>query len=96
MCRNARARAKAANRAFRITPEDIIIPKTCPYLGVILTKSGGQSGKTTSPSLDRIDNRRGYTPDNIEIISNRANKLKNDATPAEALLMAKGFLERFS
>ena len=36
-----------------------------------------------SPTIDRIDNTRGYVKGNISIISFRANKLKGDATIQE-------------
>jgi hypothetical protein len=33
-----------------------------------------------SPSVDRIDNTLGYTPDNVCVISHRANQLKRNAS----------------
>jgi len=42
-----------------------------------------------APSLDRIDSRKGYTKDNIQVISNKANILKNDATLSELKMFAK-------
>lgn len=36
-----------------------------------------------TPSIDRFDNSRGYTPDNIRVISLRANIIKSDATADE-------------
>ena len=41
-----------------------------------------------SPTVDRIDNNRGYTRDNCWIISGRANRLKGESSLDE---MALGF-----
>lgn len=36
-----------------------------------------------SPSLDRVDNTRGYVPGNVLVISWKANQIKSNATLAE-------------
>ena len=41
-----------------------------------------------APSIDRIDNTRGYVKDNIIIVSRRANILKKDATINELIKLA--------
>ena len=48
-------------------------------LGMLLKAADGMPG-SESPSLDRIDPTGGYTPDNIRVISYRANWIKNDGT----------------
>lgn len=84
MLRNAKARAKAAEIPFVLTVEDIVIPSHCPILGLPLFQMlGRRGGGDNSPSLDRVIPERGYVPGNIIVISNRANRLKNDATIAE-------------
>ena len=65
---------------FNLTLEDIRVPKYCPLLGTLLEFGGAPA---TSPSIDRLDPAKGYTKDNIWVISRRANAIKNDATPEE-------------
>lgn len=64
------------------------VPDYCPILGIKLNydgtgKIGDWSRRDNSPSMDRIDSSKGYTPDNIHIISWRANRIKNDSTVEE-------------
>lgn len=81
---NAKKRAKNRNLDFTITKDDIVVPEKCPILGIPLkTGRGARNYIDTSPSLDRINNSLGYTPGNVQVISMRANRLKNDATPCE-------------
>lgn len=83
----AKYRAKELNREFTITIEDIVIPDICPVFGIPLVKIAGE--RDSSPSLDRIDSSKGYTPDNIQVMSWRANTLKNNMTAEESILLAK-------
>jgi len=80
--RAAKQRAKIKGFEFDLTIEDIVVPEYCPVLGIKLKHNRGGKGHN-SPSLDRIDNHRGYTKDNIIVVSDRANRLKNDATMGE-------------
>jgi hypothetical protein len=82
MIQNARVRAREAEVPFTITKTDIVIPSHCPILGIPLFK-GPRGGSDNSPSLDRIKPEQGYVPGNIIVISNRANRLKSDATIEE-------------
>ncbi len=84
----ARARANRSGVPFDLTPDDILIPEFCPILGVSLAISDRKAGPC-SPSLDRIKPELGYVPGNIQVISNRANTLKRDATPRELLAFAE-------
>jgi len=83
-----RKRANAIGVLFNLTIEDIVIPKYCPLLGIELCFNGGMSNRDTSPSADRIEPGNGYTKGNVKIISYRANRIKNNATPEELKLMA--------
>jgi hypothetical protein len=79
--RGTRYRAKKKGIVFDLTADDLIFPEFCPVLGVKLEPGNGLSAN--SPSIDRVDNSKGYTKDNVRVISTRANSLKSDATLAE-------------
>lgn len=42
-----------------------------------------------SYSLDRVDNKKGYVPGNVVVMSYKANRLKNDGTAEEHETIAK-------
>lgn len=71
--------------------ETLVLPKNCPVLGMQLRYGTGGEGWTrvdASASLDQIVPQGGYILGNIQIISWRANRIKNDATPGELRLLA--------
>jgi hypothetical protein len=78
----AKARAKRRGILFELALDDIIIPAYCPVLNLKLEPNNKIAG-AASPTIDRVDNTKGYTKDNIRVISFRANSLKADATPDE-------------
>ena len=92
---DSRKRAKKHGMAFNLTSEYILnlLENTpvCPYLGYVLTYAVGKD--KTLASLDRIDSSKGYTQDNIQIISYFANLMKSSATQEELVLFAKGILK---
>ena len=75
-----------------ITKADLVIPELCPVLGIPLDRSSN-TRSDNSPSVDRIDNTKGYTVDNIRVISWRANRLKNDASIDEIEAILKYMTE---
>lgn len=77
---SAKHRAKARKLEFSISLSDIVIPSICPVLGIEITWRGNPRN---SPSLDRLDSTKGYTPENVRVISWRANRLKCDASIEE-------------
>jgi len=84
----AKRRAKKKGRKFDLSPTEIpIIPEFCPVLGIPIRTIGKLTDN--SPTIDRIDNTKGYVKDNIRIISHRANRLKADATIEELKLIIK-------
>jgi hypothetical protein len=49
---------------------------------------GEKCQQAVSSSLDRVDLSKGYIPGNIQVMSSKANKMKNDASPDELLSFA--------
>lgn len=90
-----KARAKEEGREFALCIEDIKIPPHCPVLGIPLqsglgfARGMGLESRDQAPSVDRIDNTRGYTPDNIVVVSYRANRIKSDASIGELMAIAR-------
>ena len=80
---NAKTRAKAKGIEFDISAEDVVFPERCPYFGLELRRNRNGRILDNSPTLDRIDVRKGYVKGNVEVISNRANRIKNDGTAEE-------------
>lgn len=76
-------RAKKHGRPFSITIADVVIPTVCPILGIPLRKQVGQHPRPDSPSLDCVIPALGYVPGNVQVISYRANCIKNDGTAEE-------------
>ena len=54
------------------------IAKLCPILKIPMFTGKGVS-TDNSPTLDRIDNSKGYVKGNIHIISRKANQMKSNA-----------------
>ena len=61
---------------------DLTIPITCPVLGIPIRHERGRP-TDNSISVDRIDSDKGYTKDNIIVVSQKANRLKSNATLSE-------------
>ena len=88
MFHNAQHRAKRKGIPFTITINDIIIPETCPLLGIPLVSTSDKRDPR-NPSLDQITPGKGYTPDNIWVVSSRANWIKCDASIQELELLVE-------
>jgi hypothetical protein len=84
MYMRAKKRAKEKCIPFDIELSDIIIPDMCPVLNIkFAVSNNGKGPGDTSPSLDRIDSKLGYTKENIKVISFKANRIKSDAEVAD-------------
>lgn len=82
--------AKKRGINFTLISTDILhldLPITCPILGIPLQYNIGTM-EDNSYSIDRIDSSRGYEPDNIQVISLKANRAKNNLTEKELQLMS--------
>ncbi len=78
-----RKRAKACGREMTVTWEDLIpLPVSCLVLGYRLIYMS-QTLVPAIASIDRIDSSLGYTPENVRIISWRANTLRSNGTLEE-------------
>ncbi len=84
LLRHAQIRSDADGTDFNIDADDIVIPMFCP---VLKGKRIIVGDKNYGPSLDRIDNTKGYIKGNVRVISKRANWLKSDSTYEEQLLV---------
>lgn len=79
---SAKRRARLRGIRFSISLTDVVIPKKCPLLGVELRAAVGRV-QDNSPSLDRRDPTKGYTPRNVWVISYKANRMKSNASVSE-------------
>jgi hypothetical protein len=90
--RSARDTARRKGLEFDIEESDILIPETCPYLGVKLTNTRLAGFVATNMSIDRIDSRKGYVKGNIQVMSRLANIMKSNATPEQLRTFAESIL----
>ena len=93
---SVKGRANRAGLPFDLKFGDIIIPDICPILGIKLQRNIGKLSRSqNSPSVDRIYPEKGYIKSNIQVISMRANVMKNDASPEELRRFAHWILKTF-
>jgi|TARA_R110002153_G_scaffold47636_1_gene134402 hypothetical protein len=78
-----RAKIKKLKHTITLLQVIKLYPKNhkCPVFNTPLIFGGGLN--KYSPSIDRIDNLKGYTKNNVQWISARANTIKRDATLKE-------------
>ena len=85
---------KRKHLPFNITSEYIksIWPKDnkCPALGIKFKQGVGKS-IDSSPTLDRIDNSKGYIKGNVQIVCSLANRIMTSATPEQVIQVGKHF-----
>lgn len=83
-------RCKEADIPFDVTVDDLMPPPlNCPVFGFKLDwYKDGRGAADDSPSIDRLIPDMGYVAGNVTIISNKANRIKNDSNLKELLQVA--------
>jgi hypothetical protein len=79
---------------FDLTVADIDVPLKCPVFGFDLHRNH-KVPLFNSPSVDRVDPTKGYTKDNIQIISQLANAMKQNASPEQLLKFAEWIFKTY-
>lgn len=98
----ARTSSRGKGHEFSLTVEQVakMLEETtvCPVLGITLETAPKEKKRywDCSPSIDRIDSSKGYTPENVWIVSARANRIKSDATLEELRMLVKALENRLA
>jgi phage FluMu protein Com len=87
-------RALEKGVAFDLKLIDITPPIKCPVFGFDLVRNI-KVPQFNSPSVDRIDPSKGYTRDNIQVMSQLANAMKQNANPAQLIQFAEWVLKTY-
>ena len=85
--------AKKRGLEFNLDISDIKIPKKCPYLNINLAFSVGYGITDAAPTIDRIDNSKGYIKGNIQVISYKANRAKSNLNQMDLITFAQNILK---
>ena len=64
-----KSKCKKNNISFDLELSDIVIPKNCPKTGIPLVVHTERGKFYDTPSVDRVDPSKGYTKNNIQIVS---------------------------
>lgn len=81
---SARSRASNQKMDFNLKKEDIYVPDVCPIL-----KTPFKMNTYYTASIDRVDNEKGYVKGNVQVLSHKANAMKNSATNKELWMFAE-------
>jgi hypothetical protein len=85
--RRKRQNAKVSKWGWDLSYHDIEWNMVCPVLGIDLDWFA-EARQENSPSFDRVNPKLGYVKGNVQIISSRANRIKNDGSSEEHRLIA--------
>lgn len=92
LMRVTKTRCEKLNIEFNLDYNDFIIPEKCPIFNTKLIVGGKRSNN--SPSIDRIDNNKGYIKGNTWIISDRANRLKSNLSKEDLFTFCTKMLNK--
>ena len=95
----AKKRAQESNAVATLDREWVIAhltPMICEASGVGLSlyKAAGVHHNSFRPSIDRVDNDKGYTKDNCRITSVMYNRMKNDGDDTLVMVMITSLLKK--
>ena len=77
-----KANAKRCGWKWELSFGDLEWPTHCPILGIELDYFA-EGRQENSPSFDQLDAGKGYIVGNVQIVSWRANRIKNNGTAEE-------------
>lgn len=87
--RHTKRRAEKLGVPFDLSPDDLEFPTVCPMLGIPLVRGGGYGGTENSPTIDRVVGHLGYVKGNVQVISAKANRMKQNASGEELMKVAQ-------
>jgi len=84
---NISSRCRKDDIEFDISLDDLSpFPLRCPVLGIPIDYFKKKKGPAnSSPSIDRIDPSKGYIRGNVRVVSQKANRLKQDSCKEETI-----------
>ena len=98
-CKASKRRARIKNLPFNLTSNylESIFPKNfrCPILNYKMRVSNKSLGRL-SPTLDRINPRKGYTKGNVEFVANIANMIMSNATGKDIRKFVKWATKKYN
>lgn len=95
LLRRAKARAERKGREFDLDTDWLdgkIDIGHCEQTGIAFDMSQGNGRSPWTPSFDRIDNSKGYTKDNTQIVVWAYNAAKGEGTDSDVLRLCKALI----
>lgn len=78
--------------------EEFLVGMTCSATGLPLTFDRGEGGRYARrpwfPSLDRLDNSKGYIPGNVRVVCSLYNFMRSNHSDEDVLAVARALVAR--